>query len=177
METSAQVLARWREELWATYARLESSSDDDRFFGSVTFIVPGCTGLTIVNSTAQITERTAANIRSDSSEYVLCACQLKGHGFAEQDGRIAETRPGEFVLYDTTRPYRLSFDGPFEQRVFRLPRKVLERRAAGFSQMMARPFDGTGGPGVLVTTLGGLLADQRPQLNAGEFKEIEFRRV
>src|SRR5262249_30330810 len=119
METPAQVLARWREELWATYARLESSSDDDSFFGSVTFIVPGCTGLTIVNSTAQITERTAANIRSDSSEYVLCAYQLKGHGFAEQDGRIAETRPGEFVLYDTTRPYRLSFDSPFEQRVFR----------------------------------------------------------
>jgi AraC-like DNA-binding protein len=174
METSAQVLARWREDLWATYARLESSSDDDRFFGSVTLIVPGCTGLTIVSSTTQITERTAANIRSDSSEYVLCAYQLNGHGFAEQDGRLAETHPGQFVLYDTTRPYRLSFDGPFAQRVFRLPRKLLDRRAAGFSQMMARPFDGTRGPGVLVMSLGGLLADQRPVLDADEFKEIEF---
>jgi AraC-like DNA-binding protein len=174
METPAQVLARWREDLWATYARLESSSDDDRFFGSVTLIVPGCTGLTVVDSTTQITERTTANIRSDSSEYVLCAYQLKGHGFAEQDGRIAETQPGEFVLYDTTRPYRLSFDGPFAQRVFRLPRKLLERRAAGFSQMMARPFNGTRGPGVLVTSLGGLLANQRSLLDADEFKEIEF---
>jgi AraC-like DNA-binding protein len=174
METSAQVLARFREDLWATYARLESSSDDERFFGSVTLIVPGCTGLTIVSSTTQITERTAANIRCDSSEYVLCAYQLKGHGFAEQDGRLAETQPGQFVLYDTTRPYRLSFDGPFARRVFRLPRKLLERRAAAFSQMMARPFDGTQGPGVLVTSLGGLLADQRPVLDADQFKEIEF---
>ena len=174
METPAQVLARWREDLWATYARLESSSDDDCFFGSVSLIVPGCTGLTIVSSTTQITERTAANIRSDSSEYVLCAYQMKGHGFAEQDGRIAETHPGQFVLYDTTRPYRLSFDSPFAQRVFRLPRKLLDRRAAAFSQMMARPFDGTRGPGVLVTSLGGLLADQRPVLDADEFKEIEF---
>ena len=174
MERSAQVLARWREDLWSTYARLESSSDDGCFYGSVETIVPGCTGLTIVNSTTQVTERTVANIRSDSSEYVLCAFQLKGHGFAEQDDRLAETRPGEFVLYDTTRPYRLSFDGPFEQRVFRLPRKLLERRAAGFSQMMARPFDGARGPGLLVTSLGGLLADQRPLLEADEFKEIEF---
>ena len=39
---------------------------------------------------------------------------------------------------------------------------------------MARPFDGTRGPGVLVTSLGGLLADQRPALDADEFKEIEF---
>jgi AraC-like DNA-binding protein len=174
METSAQVLARWREDLWATYARLESSSDDDRFFGSVSLIVPGCNGLTVVDSTTQVTERTAANIRSDSSEYVLCAYQLKGHGFAEQDDRLARTHPGEFVLYDTTRPYRLSFEGPFAQRVFRLPRKLLERRAAGFSQMMARPFNGTRGPGVLVASLGGLLADQRPLLDAEEFKEIEF---
>jgi len=46
---------------------------------------------------------TAANVRSDSSEYVLSAYQLKGQGFAEQDGRLAETQPGQFVLYDTTR--------------------------------------------------------------------------
>jgi hypothetical protein len=88
---------------------------------------------------------TAANVRSDSSEYVLSAYQLKGQGFAEQDGRLAETQPDQFVLYDTTRPYRLSFDGPFAQRVFRLPRKLLDRRAAAFAQMMARPFDGTRG--------------------------------
>jgi AraC-like DNA-binding protein len=172
--SSSQILADWREQLWSTYVRLESLSDAEDFYGSVSTVLPGCSRISVVNSTAQITERTSSNVRSDPREYLLLAFQRSGHGFAEQDDRCAETRPGDFVMYDTVRPYRLAFDGPFEQMVFRLPKNMLERRVPGLSNLTARKFDGTKGPGALVAGFVRLLSQHAQELGLAQSEDFEL---
>jgi AraC-binding-like domain len=118
----------WQERLWSTYVRLESQTDDASFFGHVREALPNSNALSFVHSTRQITERTNANIRSDPQEVVIFAIQASGYGFVEQAGRQARLEKGDFTIYETTRPYRLLFDTPFDQLIFRMPRHLLERR-------------------------------------------------
>ena len=58
--------------------------------------------------------------KSTESEFLL-SLQLEDVGFVNQDGRMAELHPGDFALYDSTKPYRLHFDRPFRQIVLQIP--------------------------------------------------------
>jgi hypothetical protein len=42
--------------------------------------------------------------------------------------RRSPARRGEFVLYDTTRPYELRFEAEFSQTIFRVPCALLQQR-------------------------------------------------
>ncbi len=145
------MFAIWREKLWSTFVRLESTTNDAGFFGHVREAAPDSSRLTFVQSTSQLTERTAAHIRADQQELVLMAIQTSDHGFVEQDGRQARLERGDFVLYETTRPYRLFFDCPFEQLIFRLPRDLFDRRLPNLSRQTARVFNGHTGAGAVAT--------------------------
>lgn len=140
-------LNSWREQLWSTYVRLESNSDDDAFYGRVREYLRGDCSLSCVDSTVQVTERAASHIRADGQEVFLFAFQIDGEGWVEQDGRIAETLPGDFTVYDSTRPYRLMFEGPFRQLVFRVSQSTLQYRIQGLRAHCARKFSATQGTG------------------------------
>ena len=58
----------------------------------------------------------------------------RGVGGVVQDGRETLIRPGEFAIYDTTRPYELQFDGAFYARY-----------SAGAARNVAAPARGRGG--------------------------------
>lgn len=140
-----KMFEHWRERLWSTYVRLESRTDDPSFYGHVREALPGSNTLSFVQSTRQLTSRTSANIKSDPQDVVIFAVQASGYGFVEQDGRQTRLEKGDFALYEATRPYRLSFDKPFDQLIFRLPRQVLERRLPSLSRQTARRFNGQAG--------------------------------
>ena len=57
-----------------------------------------------------------------------------------QDGREAIVSAGQFVLYDTTRPYELRFDDSFSQTIFQMPRKLLQQRVGSFDGLTATTF-------------------------------------
>ena len=57
-----------------------------------------------------------------------------------QDGRETIIHPGEFALYDTTRPYELQFNDDFTQTIFQVPRAMLQRRIAGTENLTAISF-------------------------------------
>jgi AraC-like DNA-binding protein len=59
-----------------------------------------------------------------------------------QDGREAIVSAGQFVIYDTTRPYELRFDDNFSQTIFQMPRKLLQRRVGAFESLTATTFTG-----------------------------------
>ena len=52
-----------------------------------------------------------------------------------QDGREAIVSAGQFVIYDTTRPYELRFDDSFSQTIFQMPRKLLQQRIGSFDAL------------------------------------------
>lgn len=155
---------RWREQLWSTFVRLESVSDSDNFYGEVAWATSDCNRLATVKSTTQLTERTPTHIRSDPNELVLLAIQRSGHGFIEQSGRQSRLEAGDFGLYETTRPYRLSFDSPFEQLIFKLPLNDLARRLPGLSRLTGLNFQGRVGAGAVATAFAQNLASCSPSL-------------
>jgi AraC-like DNA-binding protein len=84
-----------------------------------------------------------------------------------QDGREALLRPGDLALYDAARPYTLTFDAPFAQAVFQLPRDLLTERLGGLDGLTAARVaappellsgsDGERALDLLAVTLGELL--------------------
>ena len=67
-----------------------------------------------------------------------------------QDGRHARLSPGDFALYDSTRPYELHFDGPFQQYVLKLPGPTLRTALRDTHRLTATAVSGARGAGHLM---------------------------
>ena len=74
-----------------------------------------------VNADPQDVIRSRKQIAKSTESEFLLSLQLEDVGFVNQDGRMAELHPGDFALYDSTKPYRLHFDRPFRQIVLQIP--------------------------------------------------------
>lgn len=120
-------LAYWVDMVCDTYVQLDCDAvrDDRQIDGQITSDSLATLALSRVCSTAQTVRRTPAKIARATEDYFLVSIQTHGHGRVLQDGRTAVLAPGDFVLYDSTRPYELQFDAPFQQYVTRpTPRGV-----------------------------------------------------
>jgi AraC-like DNA-binding protein len=82
-------------------------------------------------------------------DYFLVNFQLCGEGKIEQDGRTAYLQPGDWALYDSTRPYELAFVGEFTQLVLQMPRQNLRARLAFPEAATAIAISGSAGLGRL----------------------------
>ena len=84
--------------------------------------------------------RTPSRISRTSEDFVLVALGNSGVNGVFQDGREAVVGSGQFVIYDTTRPYELRFDDSFSQTIFQMPRKMLQQRIGSFEALTATTF-------------------------------------
>ena len=66
-------------------------------------------------------ERTPQLARDDLRPSIFLGLQLAGESLVAQGGRQAVVRPGELVIYDSTRPFVLTFPDGNRQHFFRIP--------------------------------------------------------
>jgi AraC-like DNA-binding protein len=66
-------------------------------------------------------ERTPQLARDDLRPSIFFGLQLAGESLVAQGGRQAVLRPGELVIYESTRPYVLTFPDGVRQHFFRIP--------------------------------------------------------
>ena len=66
-------------------------------------------------------EPASAGQTPQTNNYYKVSLQLKGHGLLVQDGREVPLAPGSLAIYDTSRPYTLSFDCDFSSYVMMFP--------------------------------------------------------
>ena len=104
--------------------------------------------------------------KSTESEFLL-SLQLEDVGFVNQDGRMAELHPGDFALYDSTKPYRLHFDRPFRQIVLQIPYDYLAEQFVKPEIITARR--------VSAQTAVGALASQFIQSVAGRLDVLSIQ--
>jgi AraC-like DNA-binding protein len=136
-------LAVWQDIVCDTFVGLDCRSDmDDRFWGSVSQTMIGPVSTTRVESCAQRVLRTPSRISRTSDDFVLVSLGTSGVNGVFQDGREAVMSAGQFVIYDTTRPYELRFDDSFTQTIFQIPRKLLHQRVGSFDTLTATTFEG-----------------------------------
>jgi AraC-like DNA-binding protein len=134
-------LALWQDIVCDVFVELDCKSDlGNAFHGSVTQASLGRAVCSDVCSDRQHVFRTPSRIARSDQDFVLIALGNRGVGGVAQDGRETVIHPGEFALYDTTRPYELKFDDAFTQTIFKVPRQMLQRRLGGTETLTAMSF-------------------------------------
>jgi AraC-like DNA-binding protein len=126
--SAPERFAYWRELICDVFVGLDAERPGPGFTGSMRTSPAGPLRRTRVRSVAQHVVRSPRQIDRGRGEDVLISVQRSGRGLVRQDGREALLAPGELALYDASRPYTLTFDGPFTQEVFQLPRVLLAER-------------------------------------------------
>lgn len=145
-------LAFWTDMVCSTYVQLDcdAAAGSTTIEGDISADELATLQLSRVTATPQIVRRTAAKIAHASEDYFLVSIQTQGEGVVAQDGRTARLAPGDFTLYDSTRPYELRFDGPFQQYVLRLPGPTLRTALRDTQSLTASTVSGQRGAGQLM---------------------------
>ena len=145
LDTSSSVpdrrLAVWQDIVCDTFVGLDCHSDmRDGFWGAVSQSAVGRATFTRVDSCAQRVFRTPSRIARASEDYVLVALGNQRRQRRVPGRPRSRRAAGQFVIYDTTRPYELRFDDSFSQTILQMPRKLLQQRIGAFDALTATTF-------------------------------------
>lgn len=101
-------------------------------------------------ATPHVVRRTPALISRVEGRYYKLSLQLAGSAVLEQDGRRVELRPGDIAIYDTHRPYRLTFPGENRAMVIMFPHEAVDLPRDEVAQVTAVGFPSDRGLGRVV---------------------------
>jgi len=148
----SQRLAYWTDLVCNTFVQLDCDvpAGHHGIDGDIRADELASLRLSKVTATPQVVRRTAAKIARASEDYFLVSIQTRGEGVIIQDDRVARLAPGDFALYDSTRPYELRFDGPFQQYVLQLPGPTLRTALPDTAALTASAVSGQRGAGHLM---------------------------
>ena len=154
-------LAYWIDMICKTYVQLECDADaDEHFSGEIhNHHLPGL-GLSVIRSAAQHVMRTPREIARSTDDYFIVSIQTSGRGVISQDGRDAVLSPGDFAIYDSTRPYVLNFDDDFEEIVLKLRGDQLRSLVRDTEKLTATAVSGRAGAGHLMINMIRTLSDE-----------------
>src|SRR5262245_40160453 len=143
----------WRHLVSETFVPLEATREGSgSFHGELRGMSLGAMRLYQVDADSHVARRTARLINSASPEYFKLGLQLHGHSVLAQDGREADLAPGDFTVYDTTRPYTLAFSDAGRLLVLIFPRQLLGMRVERLARLTATRFGGEGGLSSLISS-------------------------
>src|SRR5262245_51105250 len=133
-------LSYWTDAVCDTYVQLgcDVPGETKDISGEIRLAQLATLGLSRVTATSQWVRRTPDRIARATEDYFIVSIQSAGTGRVVQDGRSALLRPGDFALYDSTRPYELIFTDDFQQYVLQLPGAVLRSRLKRTETLTAR---------------------------------------
>ncbi|RKT55824.1 helix-turn-helix domain-containing protein [Saccharothrix australiensis] len=158
--TTAGVPATQQFDLWQsavsqTFVPLEATTGEHSAFrGRLRGQNLGSISVYEASADAHTVRRTARAISRAAPDYYKLSLQLHGSAKLSQDGRQAALRPGDFAIYDTTRPYALAFDDVSSTLVLMFPRSMLCLPSGQVEQLTAVRFaGGQGVSGIVSTTL------------------------
>lgn len=96
--------------------------------------------IALVKGAAQDVYRSFKNINSIDNDYILMSTLISGKTAVYQDEKNAKLNIGEFVFYDTQKPYRLSLEDDFEQIVTIFPRQEFYNKFGRIDKLNAINF-------------------------------------
>lgn len=144
----AETFTRWRELVSDSFVPLEAVPvAPGRFAGQVAGRELHDLAVVEVDAMAHEVRRTPALIDAAAEGYFKVNLQLSGHGILVQDGREAVLSPGELAIYDTQRPYTLSFHEEFSTLVLMFPKRLIglaEAEMAGLTAVRLGSRDALG---------------------------------
>ncbi len=166
---ASRRLAFWTDLVCHTYVQLccDAPRGADVIDGEIVSDELASLQLSRVTATAQFVRRTPALIAQASEDHFLVSIQTRGSGVVSQDGRDAVLGPGDFALYDSTRPYQLTFEDDFQQFVLKLPGPTLRTALRDTQRLTATTVRGDRGAGHLMIQMIRTLAEDIDALAPG----------
>ncbi|PZN33078.1 MAG: hypothetical protein DIU71_05940 [Proteobacteria bacterium] len=136
----------WNELAGNALTQLVSDPLDRRAFsGHLTRIEVGQISLAELYSDPAVVRHCKHHIaQSHVARFFLCL-QLDGVSINRQQGREALLRYGDFTLFDSTRPYEVSFTEPNRMLVVCIPHDELNRRVPNLEAAVALRMPGDNG--------------------------------
>lgn len=109
-----------------------------------------------VDAEAHRITRTQELVAEGGGGFFKFGLQLAGHGLLVQDGREAVLRPGDVSVYDTSRPYSLTFESQASTLVVMVSHERLGHAAPDVAELVATRLGEDGLADVVVPVLAGL---------------------
>ncbi|GGN94657.1 AraC family transcriptional regulator [Actinoplanes lobatus] len=143
----------WRQAVSEAFVPLDASrTGSGAFRGELRGAGLGPIRLYQVDADGHQVRRTSRLIAAEQGDYFKLGLQRHGGSVLAQDGRGAVLRPGDFTVYDTTRPYTFTFGDPGRLLVLIFPRTLLGLSADDVGRLTATRFSGRAGLGALISS-------------------------
>lgn len=147
----AERVDYWRHVISSTFVPLDVPQvGAERFRASIHAETFGALQVADVRADGHVVRRSPQLISRTPADYYKLGLQQRGYCVVSQDGREAPLTPGDFAIYDTTRPYELAFDDTFRMLVLMFPRRLLRVPATMLESMTATRISGRHGMAALV---------------------------
>lgn len=158
---STERFEAWKEAVNGAFVPLSvASAEPGNFNGSLICQSVGTTQVSEVSGTASQVRRTSRKISDNDPGLIKLGLQVRGYSVVAQDGREAALTPGDFAIYDTSRPYDLYFDDSFQMLVVMFPPESLQLSRRDIASLTASRISGRQGLGSLTSTLLGAMGQQ-----------------
>jgi AraC-like DNA-binding protein len=116
----------WRHLVAQSFVPLAAETDrPDSFRGRMRSRVLDRMCIVEVSASGHSVHRTPALLAQSDQRYFKLNLQLEGTGLLIQDNREAVLRPGDLAIYDTNRPYTLTFEQQARMMVVMFPHDAL----------------------------------------------------
>ena len=144
-------LAEWSDAINEIFVPMDMSGAGDSF--SVTVRTRGLNDIRIldVTSTAHRAVRQAQHVARDDLRYFCITLQLEGSSTIAQDGVESILEPGDFAIYDSTRPFERRFAEGFRSLTLRFPHHMLSLPPHSLSRLTATRLAADEGLGLVVS--------------------------
>jgi AraC-like DNA-binding protein len=110
-------------------------------------------------------ERTPALLSADDTRVYGIELQIEGSSVIEQDGVRSVLGPGDYTLYDSTRPFNRYFDERVRIFVLRFPQNMISLPSHTMRSITAMRLGADEGIGVVVSPFMKNIADNMNELN------------
>lgn len=142
LEAQSQFCA-WQEQVRVRIGLIEiSRKSTGTFRARIETVSLGNLSLSFISGDAMTFERTDHHASLRDQDDFTIGFLLEGSAAVEQDGRRTNLSSGDLVLCDGRRPFRIHFDDPFRQIVFRCDRAQLEARLPDANRRTAQSIRG-----------------------------------
>jgi len=149
-------LSYWREVVCATFVQLGIERPQRPAVGfraEVTAQSLGGLRVATVVCEPHAVFRSPEMIRRSPEDDFLVNLAISGRAVVAQDRREAVLRPGDFTVYDSARPYRISCPDPFRLLVLKIPRDLFVAHCQLPPGATAAAVQGDRGMGALFSSL------------------------
>lgn len=133
-----QRIEFWREAILRLFADVEIAAvQKANFFGRVQQRKCDRMRISEIYASEQAVTRRYRQARDEYEDKYFAILMLEGSQSVEQDGKIVTLLPGDFAIYDATRPHHLQFGQSWREIVVSIPRTTLNQLVVGMEQRTA----------------------------------------